>query len=370
MLWSMNDPLALAPLLRPELASIEAYVPTPARVGAIRLDANESPHPLPAEARELLARSLAEVALHRYPDVRATHLRAIVAEREGVHPDQVVFGNGSDEVIALILGALARPRRGRERAAVAFPDPSFVMFRVSTLASGAHPVAVPLDDAWDLDLDGFAAALGSERPNVVFLPSPNNPTGNLFARDRIERLISLASDALVVLDEAYGAYAGVRYADLMREDAPVGRLQTLSKLGLAGARVGWGILPLAVARAVDKVRQPYNLDALSQRAAELCLTTLAPYFEAAVASVVAERGRVASALSAIGGIRVAPSQANFLWVELPGDAGAVHTALLARGIVVRSFHARGGRLARWVRITVGTPAENDALLEALPHCLG
>lgn len=365
----MNDPAWLALLLRPELASLEAYAPAHALPDAVRLDANESPHALPAEAREVLARSLAEVALHRYPDVRAGRLRELVAAREGVHPDQLVFGNGSDEVIALVLGALARPRAGRAQASVLFPDPSFVMFRVSALTQGLRPAAVPLDAAWDLDVPAFEAALAAERPNAVFLPSPNNPTGNLFARDRVERVLAAAGDALVILDEAYGAYSDVTYRDLMRPGAPVGRLQTLSKLGLAGARVGWAVLPDEVARAVDKVRQPYNLNALSQRAAELCLTDLAPHFDASVAAVVAERERLAAALAAVPGVSVSPSASNFLWVELPGDAGAAHAALLARNVVVRSFHARGGRLARRVRITVGTRAENDALLDALPRCL-
>jgi len=365
----MNDPAWLSALLRPELASLKAYVPVPSGVDAIRLDANESPHALPAEARELLGRSLAEVGLHRYPDVRAERLRELVAARENVRPEQLVFGSGSDEVIALLLNALAHPREGRPRAAVLYPEPSFVMFRMSALSLGLRPVGVALDDDWDLDVAAFEDAIARERPNMIFLPSPNNPTGNLFARDRILRVADAARDALVIVDEAYGAYSRAGYADVMAGSDHLGRLQTLSKLGLAGARVGWAILPEAVAREVDKVRQPYNLNALSQRAAELCLSELAPYFEASVAAVVAERERLAAGLAAVAGVRVSPSASNFLWVELPGDAGATHGALLARGIVVRSFHASGGRLGRRVRVTVGTRAENDALLGALPRCV-
>lgn len=365
----MNPPDWLAPLLRPELAELTAYLPTPPSADAVRLDANESPIELPASARDALARALAEVALHRYPDVRAGELRAAVAARTGAAAEQIVFGNGSDEVIALILAALARPRAGRPQAAVLYPDPSFVMFRVSALGLGLRPVPVALDAAWDLDVAAFETAIAEERPSVIFLPSPNNPTGNLFSRERIERVIRAAGDALVMLDEAYGAYSGVGYADLMAAHPNVGRLQTLSKLGLAAARVGWGILPEAVAHAVDKVRQPYNLNALSQRAATLCLTGLAPHFEAAVAAVLGERERLAAALAAIAGVTVSPSASNFLWVELPRDAGTVHADLATRGVVVRSFHARGGRLARRLRVTVGTRAENDLLLDALPRCL-
>jgi histidinol-phosphate aminotransferase len=356
-------------LLRPELAAIKAYGPVPTPPDVIRLDANESPHPLPPEARELLGRALAEVPAHRYPDVRATRLRELVAQREGVHPDQILFGCGSDEVIALTLNALARPRAGREKAAVVFPDPTFVMFRLSALALGMEPVGVALDPRWDLDVGAMRDALERARPNVVFLPSPNNPTGNLFSPERLGAIVAHARESLVVLDEAYGPFSRVNYRDVMRANANVGRLQTLSKLGLAAARVGWAILPLELAREVDKVRQPYNLNALSQRAAELCLTSLAPFFEQAVATILTERERLARGLGEVAGVTVSASASNFLWVELPVDAGEVHARLLARGVLVRSFHAAGPRLARRVRITVGTPAENDALLAALSACL-
>ncbi len=357
-----------AAMLRPELSSMRAYAPVGAGP-AIRLDANESPHALPPEARRALGDALAAVDLHRYPDVRATRLRERIAERAGAHPDQVVIGCGSDEVIALLLTTLALPRDGRARAAAVFPEPSFVMFRVSAATQGFDAVGVALDDAWDLDVAAMREAVARARPNVVFLPSPNNPTGNVFSRDRVEAVVDAARGALVVLDEAYGPFTSVGYRDLRLAHPHVAQLQTLSKLGLAGARVGWAILPAGLAREVDKVRQPYNLNALSQRAAELCLGELSPHFERAVGDIVRERSRLAAGLAAIDGVAVSPSEANFLWVEVPVDAARVHAGLLARGIVVRSFHAAGGRLARRLRITVGTRDENDALLAALPACL-
>lgn len=365
----MTDDTRFAPLLRPELAALHAYAPAKAGA-AIRLDANESPHTLPAEARARLGAALAETALHRYPDVRATALREQIAARENVHPDQIVLGCGSDEVIALILTAFSRPRAGRAKVSVLFPDPSFVMFRLSALAQGHSPVPVALDEAWDLDVPAMTDAIAHHAPHAIFLPSPNNPTGNLFARDRIAAVIAAAPDALVVLDEAYGPFSGVRYdAEMSSNPHHVARLQTLSKLGLAAARVGWAILPRALAREVDKVRQPYNLNALSQTAASLCLGELAPFFDEAVRAIVAERARLAAAMAAMPGVTVSPSAANFLWVEVPGDGAEVYRRLVARGIVVRSFHASGGRLANRLRITVGTAEENDALLSALPACL-
>jgi histidinol-phosphate aminotransferase len=362
-------PDALARHLRPELDRLAAYAPAQAPPEALRLDANEAPRSLPPEARERLARELASVDLHRYPDVRASRLRELVAAREGVHPDQLVFGCGTDEVITFVLNALARPPEGRSQAAVLFPQPTFVMFQLSALAHGIAPVGVPLDTAWDLDPEAFARALETHRPGVVFLPSPNNPTGNLFREDRIEAIAHTASDALVVLDEAYGPYARYNYRHLADRYPHVGRLQTLSKVGGAALRVGWAVLPRALAREVDKVRPPYNLNALSQRAAELYLTELAPTLEVLVSEVCTERERLRGLLGVIPGVTVHPSSANFLWVEVPGDAGGVYEALLARGVVVRSFHRAGGRLAGCLRVTVGLPHENDALVKALAQSL-
>ncbi len=358
-------------LLKPELASLRAYHPTPAPPGAIRLDANESPYGLSDTARRHVADALARVDMHRYPDVRATRLRELVAEANGAHPEQVILGCGSDEVIALLVTALGAPRPGRARAAFAFPDPSFVMFRITSLVQGAEPVAVPLDETWDLDVDAFATALAAHLPNAVFLPSPNNPTGNLFSDDRIERVIGAASGhgSLVVLDEAYGRFARRTYRALRERHENVGQLQTLSKIGLAASRVGWAILPRELAVAVDKARQPYNLNALSQRVGELAFTDLRDEIDAAAERIIAERERVTLRLSGLSGCAMAPSSANFVWLDVRRDAGEIHRQLLERGIMVRSFHTNGGRLANWVRVTIGTPEENNRLVEALEALL-
>lgn len=356
-------------ILRPELSDLRAYVPHPAPADAIRLDANESPWDLDPEVKAELMASAARVPFQRYPDPRATALREVIAARQGCHPDEVVLGNGTDEVIAMILAALSRPREGAARATVLHPTPSFVMYRISSLALGLHPVGVSLDDAWDLDVPAMRDAIARERPNVVFLPSPNNPTGNRFSDDRVRAVLDAAPDALVLLDEAYGPFAGRGYDAERRARPNVGQLQTLSKIGFAALRCGWAILPAALAREVDKVRQPYNLDAVTQHLAREALTRCADAIDAAVARVVSERARLVEALRAMPGVEVTPSDANFVWIEVPGDAATVHAALLERGVLVRSFHATGGRLARRLRVTVGTPAEDDRFLDALRAAL-
>ena len=366
----MDDHDWAAPLLRTELAGMSPYVPLHVPPGVARLDANESPWTLTEDARRSLATAIARVDLNRYPDVRATALREIVAAEQGVHPDRVVLGCGSDEVIAMLLTALGQPPPGRASATVLFPSPTFVMYRQSARSLGVRPLAVALDDAFDLDTDAMIAAIRDERPNVIFLATPNNPTGNVYARDRIRAVIEAARGSLVVLDEAYAAFAGLDYAAERDAYPHVAQLQTVSKIGLAALRVGWAILPAGFAAEVDKVRLPYNLSATSQAAAVHCLTELRVELDGAVQQIIAERERVGPLLAALEAVRVTPSAANFWWLRLPVDAGPVHAEMLRRGVAVRSFHAAGGSLARQLRITVGKPEENDRMLAALRGALG
>lgn len=356
-----------ASILRPELAELSAYVPHAGRF-PVRLDANEAPALLSDPARAKLAEAAASIAWERYPDARATELRAAIAQRMGVAPERILVGTGSDEVIALLLTALDRPRRAAHPAAIVTTTPTFVMYRISARARGLRAVEVPLDRAWDLDERAMLRAIELTEPNVVFVATPNNPTGTAMTRARLEAVVRAAKDALVVIDEAYVDYAGGSNADLLAEPN-VAILRTLSKIGFAALRVGWLVGPEALVREIDKVRQPYNLPAPSQKLATVVLRDLEPEVRRNVATVVAERARVAEAIAAMGGFEVAPSQANFLWIATPSPAEQVHAKLAERGILVRSFHAAGGRLARQLRVTIGTREENDRLLEALPGCV-
>lgn len=364
-----SDPPWFARLLRPELSQIRAYVPAAHDEDVLRLDANESPYDLDPDARAAVMNALAATAFQRYPDARATRLRELIAAENGVHPEQVIPGCGSDEPIGWVTAALSAPPPGRAVATVMFPDPSFVMYRQNALLHGMRPVPVALDAAWDLDLDGFLDAIAREQPSVIFLPSPNNPTGNTFSPDRLAEIIRHAPRSLVVLDEAYAPFSGVRYRALREAHPNVAVLQTLSKIGMAAARVGWIILPRPLAIEVDKVRAPYNLSSLAQTVGVAALTTLAPRLAAHARTLVESRERLTRDLSALPGVRVNPSAANFVWVELPADAGRVYDALRVRGVLVRSFHAAGGRLTRCIRVTVGTPAECQRVTTELAAAL-
>jgi histidinol-phosphate aminotransferase len=358
-------------LLRPELAELQAYAPAdvdPARV-PVRLDANEAPpHPSP-RLGDLVARAVAATALERYPDARARELRARIAERTGARPEELLVGTGSDEVIAVLVAAMARPRGKAAAAVVVAPTPTFVMYRVTSRTHGLRPVEVPLDARWDLDVGAMLRACEMMSPNVVFIASPNNPTGNRMSADRIEAVIRGAGDALVVVDEAYVDYAGESLRGWRSRFPNLGILRTLSKIGLAALRVGWLEADEGLVRELDKVRQPYNVSATSQAAAAAVLAEGWEDVQAHVAQVVRERERVAAALRGLPGVEVPPSDANFLWVATTKPASQVMEQLLARGVLVRSFHAAGGRMAQRLRVTLGTPAENDAFLAAIEQAV-
>ncbi len=356
----------LRQLLRAELSSLEAYrVPT--EPPPVKLDANESPWPLPDLARRRFAELTQRIAFHRYPDGRATACRNALANRHGGDPDAYVLGSGSDELIALLGTALCTPKDGQDKPVALYPEPTFVMYGVTSRAHGWKTAAVPLDGNWQLDDDAMSGAIDKTRPNIVYYASPNNPTGNVFSPASIEALIRRFPDMLHVIDEAYVAYAERSLADWCDRFSNVAVMGTLSKIGLAAIRFGWMRMHPALAAEVDKVRQPFNLNVLTQEIAVLALTELAPVFQAQVEQVVNERARLGSALNALDGLHVYPSAANFVLVRVDEDAAGLGERLLASGVAVRRFS--GTRLAGHIRITVGTPEENDLLLASLQHNL-
>jgi histidinol-phosphate aminotransferase len=335
------------------------HVPAPPRVIA-KLDANELPYGLPVELRAELGQVLAGVALERYPDPAARRLRAVLARQLGVAGEQLVFGNGSDELIAMLCSAFAAPRDARP-AAILHPDPSFVYYQLSAIARGVEPIAVPLGETFELDEAAVLRAVEDHRPSVVFLALPNNPTGTLWRLGFAAELAARHRDVAVISDEAYFAYSGATSLPVLADHPNLIVMRTLSKLGMAGLRVGFTISSPAIAALLEKLRPPYNVSALDQRAAEFLLERATGWCAARAADVVAERSRLAAALTARG-FEVFASEANLLLVRTT-DATALWQRLADAGITVRLFDA--GRLAGCLRITVGTPAETDALLAAL-----
>jgi histidinol-phosphate aminotransferase len=360
---------SLKAMFRPELDELSAYRVPPAPP-AVKLDANESPWPLPPEARARIAAVLHASDLHRYPDGRATKLREALAHGLGGSPGEYVLGAGSDELISLMATAMCRPRTDGQRPVVAFPEPTFVMYGMTSRAHGWRALGVPLDGAWDLDVDAMSEAIERNHPNVVYYASPNNPTGNCFSRDKIEQLVDGFPDSLHVIDEAYGPYSGQSFATFAEERPNCALMGTLSKVGFAGIRVGWVRIHEALSAELEKVRQPFNLNTASQEIATLALTDLAPVLEEHITSIVAERERVTAELGSHEALQCFPSDANFVLAQYTGDVGALCAALLNREIAVRQFSTGDSRVQSCIRVTVGTPEENQRLIEALRDILG
>ncbi|HUL57147.1 MAG TPA: histidinol-phosphate transaminase [Usitatibacter sp.] len=352
-----------ADLVRDDVRAINAYHVPPAR-GMVKLDAMENPYRLPRALAEEMGRRLAEVAVNRYPDPTNAALKRSLREAMSI-PDalEIVLGNGSDEILQLVTVALARPG-----STVLSLEPSFAVYKLAAAAAGMRYVGVPLNEDFTLDESRLLAAIEREKPALTWIAYPNNPTGNLFPREAILRIVA-AAPGLVAIDEAYYAFSGG--ASLLGE---VGRhanlllVRTVSKLGLAGLRVGLGIATPDWVRELEKLRMPYNVNVLSAAAAELLLGRR-DVLEAQTRAILEERSRLERALDAMPRVRRFPSAANFILVRVP-DAPAAFEALRERGILVRTFHGTHPLLAHCLRLTVGTPDENTRMLEVLAPAVG
>lgn len=351
-------------ILCPALAELSSYTPVHGDF-PVRLDANEAPELLSAAAKQRLAEAAARVTWERYPDATAEHLRTALSQYSGVTPEEVLVGDGSDEIISMLLTALSRPRERSDSALVLTTTPTFVMYRMSARVREQRVLEVPLDAHWDLSLESMLRGVEMHPPNLIFIATPNNPTGNLVDRERLERVIQAAPRSLVVIDEAYIPYSDRDHLELYRRYENVAVMRTLSKVGFAALRVGWLIARPNLVREIDKVRLPYNMNTPAQALGALAVTELAPEIRSIVEYVVAERGRVSAELSALPGVQVTPSQANFLWFRSERPAAELFQGLQERGVLVRSFHSRGGRLANQLRVTIGKREENDRFLAGL-----
>ena len=347
----------VAAVVRPEICALSAYT-TASAEGMIKLDAMENPFPLPDAVRGRLGAALAQVAINRYPDIPADRVKRALVDAFGI-PDTLglMLGNGSDELIQLITLALARPG-----AAMLAPEPSFVMYRLNAIHAGMRFVGVPLASDFGLDRDAMLAAVERERPALTFLAYPNNPTGNLFSGDDVAAIVR-ASPGLVVVDEAYAAFADASFLPRIVEFPNLLVLRTLSKVGMAGIRLGYAIAAPEWMAQLNKLRAPYNVNAFTQAAA-VALLADAGWMADQAATIRAERGRVAVALARLPGVTVFETQTNFLLARVP-EADLLYDGLRQRRILVKNVHSWHPLLANCLRITVGTPRENDALLTAL-----
>ncbi len=356
--------------LRPGLASVTSlrtydYRSAP---GLIRLDCNEGPPASAAEEAQLI-QELGPLALHRYPDVSGAKLRCALAERWKVDPGEILLGNGSIEVLSLLAMAFGgaeveRPPR------LLYPDPSFPHYEVIAQTHGLVPVAAPLQPDFGLDERALTVAVDVHRPALAIFASPNNPTGNSFDRDVLVRL-ARRMDAAFVVDEAYvdfrqgGASALV---PLIREIPGFFVTRTFSKVGLAGLRVGALLGARNAIAELDKVRLPWNVNAVSQALATAWISDGGQRLESRVRAIVAARAELESGLRSIPGVIVYPSDANFVLVRTPEPAHLIFLRMLAKGVLVKDV-SRPGLLDRCLRITVSTGFENSRCVHALEESL-
>lgn len=326
----------------------------------VKLDGNESPFALPPELSAEVLGQIGNIEFNRYPDPEAKSLRGLISDISSFPEAGIVLGNGSDELIGMLITAFTGGT-----GCILVPAPTFSMYRLSGLALGARVLEAGLDDKFDLDMERMAALIEKEDPDIIFLASPNNPTGNIYSTARIREIIEL-SKGIVVVDEAYSDFSGVTFLPLVGERENLIVMRTLSKIGFAGLRLGILYASQGIAHEINKVRYPYNINSMSQAAAEEVLRNRG-FIGESVRLITSERVRVFKELSGIKGVEAFPSDANFILFRVK-DADSVFQGLIDSGVLIRNFNSPG-RLENCMRVTIGTPAENDAFLAALSGAL-
>ena len=350
--------------IRQDVQSMHAYAIQDS-TGMVKLDAMENPFTLPPELQKQLGERLGALALNRYPGDRVNVLRAQLAKYADMPEGfDIMLGNGSDELITLVSMACDVPG-----ANFIAPVPGFVMYAMSAQLQGVAFHGVPLTANFELDEAAMLQAIATHKPAVVYLAYPNNPTGTLWNAEVIERIVVAQGQqgGLVVMDEAYQPFASQTYMDRIAKHGHVLLMRTLSKFGLAGVRIGYMVGPKALIAEIDKVRPPYNISVLNCECALFALEH-ASVFAAQAGQIRQEREKLSQALAVLPGVQVFPSQANMLLVRMP-DATKCFEGMKTKGILVKNVSKMHPLLNNCLRLTVGTPEENQQMLAALKESL-
>jgi len=353
------------PLPRLDLGTLEGYH-SPQLDVSVRLNTNESPYAPPQEFVDAWLGALREVPLNRYPDRAALELRSGLGASLEQPPERVFAANGSNEVLQTLLLTYAGPGR----SALVF-EPTYALHAHIARITATEVVTAERTADFTVSPTEAGVVIAAERPAVVMLCSPNNPTGTVESRATVASLLAAVIDhgpGLLVVDEAYGEFADDSALELVADDVPLVVVRTYSKVwSLAALRLGFAVGPPSVIAELEKTVLPYHLSAATQLAGREALR-FHSQMRGRVDTLVAERHRLSAALARLPGLTVHPSGANFVLVQVDGDGHALWQRLVERGILVRDF-SRWPRLANCLRITVGTPEEDDALLTALREAL-
>ena len=350
--------------IRQDVQSMHAYAIQPS-AGLVKLDAMENPFRLPPKLQAALGERLAAVAINRYPGARQADLIAALAAHARLPAGcKLMLGNGSDELIDLLSVACDVPG-----ATIVAPLPGFVMYEMSAKLRGLRFVGVPLTAGFELDEAAMLDAITTHRPALTYIAYPNNPTANLWSDAVIERIVSAVAgqQGFVVFDEAYQPFASRSWMQRMAAQPHVLVLRTLSKFGLAGVRLGYLCGAAALIDEIDKVRPPYNVSVLNAEAALFALEHADEYARQA-ALLRDERTRLQAALCTMGGVTAFPSEANMILVRVP-HSKRTFEGMKARGVLVKHIAGLHPLLANCLRLTVGSPEENELMLRVLKESL-
>lgn len=337
-------------LARQNIKSLQAYIAKeiPCRV---KLDANESPYcPIPLE--NIVSKEELFTKLNRYPDPEAKELKKAIAKDLKVKPENILLGNGSDEIINFLITTFGGP--------VLHPVPTFVMYAIASQALGQSHIAIPLDDEFDLDIEKILKAIKQKQPKLIFLSSPNNPTGNCFSSEKIFKIIE-ASKNIVIIDEAYQPFSSQKgFLPLLKDYHNIAILRTFSKIGLAALRTGFLIGHGDLIREVNKTRLPYNINSISQAIAIEGIKNK-KIIKSTIKLIIKERDRLFRELRELKDVQPFPSEANFILFKVK-DADLIYNKLIEYGVLLRNMNSV---VKNALRVTVGTPAENDTFIKSL-----
>jgi histidinol-phosphate aminotransferase len=355
----VRDPLRH---VKPSVRALRAYTLAP-RTAAVKIDQNENPYDVPAAVKRRVVEEALARPWSRYPAFEPRRLVEALAAFSGWRPDGILAGNGSNELIEALLRVVVAPG-----TRVVIPEPTFTLYALLTAILGGEAVRVALGDDLEYDVASLRQARRRSAAALTLVGSPNNPTGCVMAPEAVRELCH-DTDGLVAVDEAYCEFAGQTVAGLLAECDNLVVLRTFSKaMGMAGLRIGYLLASPTLVREVNKARLPYNLNFFSESAA-LAALEAREALEANVRRIRAARGELIAELGRLPGLRAHPSRANFVLVELlEADPRSVFEALADRGVLVRDVTSYP-RLARCLRVSVGTADENRALLRALPEVL-
>lgn len=358
----MSTPLSDR-IFRHEVLAMSAYKVADSR-NLIKLDAMENPYSWPKHIIDQWLDLIKSCPINRYPDPEASKLVSTLKKVNRI-PTQtdLLLGNGSDEIIQILMLALT------PNSTVIAPEPGFVMYRQIALSLGLSYVGIPLQGTdFGLDLAAMLKAVEQHQPEIIFLAYPNNPTGNLFAAEDILEIINMAP-GLVIIDEAYAPFTDASFIDQLGKHANLMVMRTLSKLGLAGLRLGFLAGESNLIEQLNKVRLPYNINSLTQMTADFALNNIG-FLQQQTARIRQQRSWLFSRLNSLQGIHALPSEANFILFKtdkLP--AKQLFEVLKEQGILIKNLSTQGGQLETCLRVTIGTEAENHAFVRALQRIL-